>query len=280
MKQLVKKALQGVIGASVRLGSHSRAGRYVLDQIVSRVTARTLDTEHQGLTFTLSCPNSLNYWRIATFSKKEPETLEWIDQLPEGSVLWDIGANVGLYSIYAAKRKRCRVFSFEPSVFNLEILAKNVWLNGLTDRVTLIPLPLSDQLGVNKLNMSSTDWGGALSTFGKDFGHDGAPLNKLFEFQTLGITMQDGVKTLAIPSPDYIKMDVDGIEHLILKGGASVLAGVKQVLVEINDNFSEQAEQAAALLSQSGLVLKDKRHSEMIESGNFRSTFNQIWHRR
>jgi len=73
------------------------------------------------------------------FATKEPETLEWIDRIPEKSVLWDIGANVGLYSCYAAKARGCRVFAFEPSVFNLEILARNIFLNQLTDQITIVP---------------------------------------------------------------------------------------------------------------------------------------------
>ena len=105
-------------------------------------------------------PNVINHYRIDTFSTKEPETLEWIDKIPQGSVLWDIGSNIGLYSCYAAKARGCRVFAFEPSVFNLELLARNIFLNGLTDQVTIVPLPLSDALSFSTLNMSSTEWGG------------------------------------------------------------------------------------------------------------------------
>jgi len=52
---------------------------------------------------------------------KEPDTLMWIDKIPEHSVFWDVGANVGLYSCYAAKARNCIVFAFEPSVFNLRV---------------------------------------------------------------------------------------------------------------------------------------------------------------
>jgi FkbM family methyltransferase len=57
--------------------------------------------------------------------------------MPRGSVLWDIGANVGLYSCYAVKARDCRVFAFEPSVFNLELLARNIFLNGIADQATM-----------------------------------------------------------------------------------------------------------------------------------------------
>jgi FkbM family methyltransferase len=235
------------------------------------------------LELTFAVPNSLNYFRTSTFSAKEPETLEWIDGIPEGSVVWDIGANIGLYSCYAAKARECEVFAFDPSVFNLELLARNVFLNNLTDKVVIVPLPLCEDLCLSTLNMTSVEWGGALSTFGKDYGWDGKKMQKVFEFQTLGITMDATNKILNIPLPHYIKIDVDGIEHLILKGGCEVLKNVDGVLIEVNDDFHEQADVCQQLLTSAGLVLQEKRHSEMFDSSDAMGgghVWNQIWIRK
>lgn len=255
------------------------AGRYLYAQIIDNAMGRTQKVEYQGLNLTLSIPNAVNSYRADTFSTKEPETLEWIDGLPQGSVVWDIGANVGLYTCYAAKARGCRVFAFEPSVFNLEILARNIFLNGLTNKVTIVPLPLSGELAVSKLNMTTTEWGGALSTFGQTYGHDGQPLRKVFEFPTIGLSMVDAVDLLKIPQPDYIKMDVDGIEHLILKGGMPILRGAKSILIEINDKFTTQANDASMYLQQAGFVLKEKRHADFLDNGMSKYTFNQIWNK-
>jgi FkbM family methyltransferase len=262
------------------LGSNS-VGRLVYGQITSSAMGRTQRVVHRGVSLTFAAPNSLNVYRATTLSTKEPETLEWIDGIPEGSVVWDIGGNVGLYSCYAAKHRRCRVFAFEPSVFNLELLARNIFLNGLTDRVTIVPLAMSERLEVSTLNMSSTEWGGALSTFGESFGHDGAPIEKIFEFRTIGLSMVDALTALEIPQPDYIKMDVDGIEHLILKGGIPVLRAVKGILVEINDNFATQASDASRYLQEAGLTLRAKKHAAIFDSAptSAKYTFNQIWSR-
>lgn len=100
--------------------------------------------------------------------------------------------------------------------------------------------------------------GGALSTFGQDFDQNGALLKDIFEYQTLGMSITDVVSLLHIPQPDYIKIDVDGIEHLILRGGGNVLAKVNGVLIEINDNFPEQAEESVRLLENAGLSLHRK----------------------
>jgi len=91
--------------------------------------------------------------------------------------------------------------------------------------------------------------------------------------------MTDAVNVLQLPSPDYIKMDVDGIEHLILKGGEAVLKHIKGILAEINDAFPAQAEESARVLLAAGLILKEKRQSEMGENSAFNTTFNQIWTR-
>ena len=89
--------------------------------------------------------------------------------------------------------------------------------------------------------------------------------------------MVDAVNFLNIPQPDYIKMDVDGIEHLILKGGISILHKVKGLLVEINDNFAEQSENADLILREAGFSLIEKRHEDTFSFGPAKYTFNQIW---
>ena len=131
------------------------------------------------------------------------------------------------------------------------------------------------------MRMTTTEWGGALSTFGQDFGWDGKVILQVFEFRTIGLSMEDAAQKLAIPQPDYIKMDVDGLEHFILKVGVSVLKNVREILIEVNDDFHEQAEQCRNLLTKAGLVLKEKRHSEMIATNTqgFQNSYNQIWAR-
>ena len=66
------------------------------------------------------------------------------------TVFLDIGANVGIYSVYAAKSKKCKVYSFEPSVFNLEILARNVFLNELSSSITIMPFSKTNSPNLNK----------------------------------------------------------------------------------------------------------------------------------
>lgn len=279
MKQKIVNSLKKLTTNFFNLIYFSKAGRVIVDTVSTNAMNREVIVKYKNNDFIFTSPNSLNKWRLETFSTKEPETLNWIDGLDNDSILWDIGANIGLYSVYAAKVKNCKVYSFEPSVFNLELLARNAFLNGLSDKISIIPLPLTTSIGINKLNMTSTEWGGAISTFGsKAIGHDGKIMNKTFEFSTLGISMDSAVEILNIPVPDYIKMDVDGIEHFILMGGEKVLRQIKGIIIEINDDFIEQDQTASKLLQQCGMRLDKKLHSDIIDKmEEFGRTYNQIW---
>lgn len=276
MKKLVKYCLTKIVSLTLGLLRKFSIGRYVIEAIINRLMNHIEEVDHNGKLY-FTAPNDLNRFRANTFSTKEPETLEWIDQISENSVFWDIGANVGLYSIYAAKRKNAKVYSFEPSVFNLELLARNIFLNRLSNQIVIIPLPLSDKLSINKLQMTSMDWGGALSSFGETFGHDGKPVKTIFEYSLIGISMMDAVENFQIPKPQYIKMDVDGIEHLILKGGEKILKTVKEILVEINEDFEDQFQNSRKILEKAGFRLKKRKASTVSNTGSFQNTYNQIW---
>ena len=90
-------------------------------------------------------PNQLTEWRVNTFFSKEPETLEWIDgfEKKEKIVFWDIGANIGLYSIYnAIKNENSLTISFEPSTSNLRVLSRNISVNNLDEKNTNLILDI------------------------------------------------------------------------------------------------------------------------------------------
>jgi len=89
-------------------------------------------------------PNWVCRFRAESFSTKEPETLEWIDKYGGNGSLFDIGANVGLYSIYYAATKKSNVYAFEPSVFNLALLTKNIFSNDLQGYIKIISNPLTE----------------------------------------------------------------------------------------------------------------------------------------
>lgn len=272
-------ALSGWIGKQIPAVSR-RWQQLTITRQENRITHVVHKKQGEPIPFTFYTPNALSKLRADTFSTKEPETLRWIDeQAKQGDVLVDIGANVGLYSIYHAKTKGGITYAFEPSVFNLKLLVKNINANGCQDKIRIVSNPLTEANMFASFNLQSTEESGALSSFGVDYGHDGKKLNTQVSYQTLGFSLDYLVETNLVTSvPALVKIDVDGIEHLILRGAKKVLAdpACRSVLIEVNDQFTEMASEVDLIMKTAGFALVEKIAAEDdIRSGNF--TYNQIW---
>ena len=277
MINIIKSIIKFLIFRFLLLIYKLRIGRFAAEKLISISMNDLKEVTYNNCNLKFVTPNQINYFRIDTFATKEPETLDWIDSFKKNSIFWDIGANIGLYSCYAAKRNQSKVYAFEPSIFNLELLGRNIFLNGLTDKITVIPIPLTEKLFENKLNMSTTEWGGSKSTFGKNYTHDGSKLIRIFDYKTIGISMDQAIKLLQLPQPEYIKMDVDGIEHLILSGGVEVLKKTSSILIEVDEKFEEQKIKTSEYLTNAGFKMSHKKHSELFNNTQYDTCFNQVW---
>jgi FkbM family methyltransferase len=181
------------------------------------------------------CPNRLTRWRVDTLATKEPETLSWIRGFAPGAVMWDIGANIGLYSLYAARTRGCRGMAFEPAPANFALLAKNIQINGLEDMVSALPIALGSGARLDVLHLPDTDPGGAFAVFG---GNGSAAQVRL---ACLGFSIDRFIADFAPPFPRHIKIDVDGSEEQIVHGAEQTLADprVTSVSIELDDRRSE-----------------------------------------
>ena len=213
-------------------------------------------------------PNQLVEWRVDTFHTKEPETLEWIDTFDKSGdfIFWDIGANIGLYSIYnSLKHKKSQTISFEPSTSNLRVLSRNISINNLFDRIKIFTAPLTK--GGNKfLIMKEGEFqeGGALNSFGENFDFEGKKFSSKMNYQIYGTNINYLIDNKILDIPDYIKIDVDGIEHLILEGGNKYLSNkkIKSLSIEINENFTEQHEKVIEIMKKNDFKILHKKHNE------------------
>ncbi len=221
----------------------------------------------------LATSNFLMRYRHKTFFSKEPETIQWIDGFKKESIFFDIGANIGLYSIYAAETKNANVYAFEPSFFNLEFLARNIFYNNLNQKINIIPLALNSSIGINNFNLSTTEWGGALSSFDKSYDKSGKEMKPEFTYKTLGFNLDTLSDLLGVTNADYIKIDVDGLEHIILQGAKNVLKNVKEILIEVNDDFHEQKENVEKILFELDFYREKKIHINSLTD----KFSNQIW---
>jgi FkbM family methyltransferase len=203
-------------------------------------------------------PNQGTAWRVQTLFTKEPHTIAWLEAMPEGSVLADIGANVGMYSVFAAVVRGARVFAFEPESQNYALLNANIAANGMSDRITAYPLAASETMRFDKLYLSQFDTGASCHSFADEVGHDLKPRKSAFTQGALALPLDQLIEAGAMPVPDFIKIDVDGIEHKVLEGARSTLARgkVKGVLVELNTHLEEHRK-AIDMLHALGFVHDD-----------------------
>ena len=223
-------------------------------------------------------PNELIKWRIKTYFTKEPETLEWIDsfKINKDIIFWDIGANIGLYSIYSAiKHKKINVYSFEPSTSNLRTLSRNISINNLYDKINIVPFALSNK--ENKfLNMIESDFteGGALHSFGEKFDFEGNSFKSSNQYKTFGTSIEYLLKNKIIPIPNYIKIDVDGIEHLILSGAGDFLnnQNIESIAVEVNENFKSQFSGILEVMKKYNFILIHKKNN-----GDYKNKFSKSY---
>ena len=275
LKKIVWNLAQSVTNLLSVIFTSGRFGLILGEKISKSMKKKTRVIVHQSVDLKLFVPDELNDWRAITFASKEPETLAWIDTFENSSVFWDVGANIGLYSIYAAQKKSCKVVAIEPSIFNLEILAKNIALNKAERLVTIFPIALTNQNSQGLFSMSSDEVGGALSTFGKEYGYDGKKLDFKFQFQGIGMRMDNAVDLWGLDQPDYLKVDVDGIEHLVLEGFGEKLKKVKSLLIEVNKDFKEQAAAIEHLMTKHNFNLLTEHPVTSLNIAG--QTFNQIW---
>ncbi|HKP47724.1 MAG TPA: FkbM family methyltransferase [Pyrinomonadaceae bacterium] len=193
--------------------------------------------------------------------KKEPDTVNWIETfIKEGDVLFDIGANVGAYSLVAAKffNGKVKVYAFEPAIFNFSQLCRNIQLNKSQDTIVPLALALSDETTIGQFNYHNQIPGGSLHTFGKAIDHVGNVFEPEYVQPMLSFRIDDLIEQFKVPVPNHIKIDVDGIELSVLRGADRTLANpvVRSVLVELEQGESEQA--ITAFLQSKGFKLNSK----------------------
>ena len=231
------------------------------------------------------CPNQLLKWRVDTIFYKEPETIEWIDSFEkkEDLIFWDIGANIGLYSIYnALKNPKSTTIAFEPSSSNLRVLTRNISINNLEQNIKIIPIPLTNKENIFQImNEDKFIEGGALNTFGEKFDFDGKEFNPSMKYNLLGTTMNYFIENSILEIPDYIKIDVDGIEHFILEGGDKFLnkEKIKSLSIEINENFKEQFDKVLNLMDKNNFKILHKKHNKDLhpKESKFAKVYNYIF---
>jgi FkbM family methyltransferase len=202
------------------------------------------------------CPNLRTRSRALGLMDNEPNTINWIKEIPKGDCLWDIGANVGVFSLYACLRG-INVISFEPLHSNYNILCKNVEINNFSNKMLAFKVALSDETKLDIFYINNAWDGASGNTFGEASNIIGLPFHEYSTQPTLGYTIYDFINTFNVAFPNFIKIDVDGIENKILKGGIEILKDerLKSMLVEIDILRNGARDEIVTLLGGNGFKL-------------------------
>jgi FkbM family methyltransferase len=243
---------------------------------------RTVKVVRGDLEIAFVATNEATAWRAQSVMSKEPGTVSWIEEFAPGEVFVDIGANVGIYSLCAARFKGVRVIAFEPESQNYAILNQNIHLNGLDDQITAYCVALSDATRFDRLSLGQFLAGGSCHTFGADLDYNlqqrGAAFRQGCFATTLDALVADGV----VPVPQHIKIDVDGLEHAVIKGAAATIAhaGVRSVLVEINTALDEHWQVIDQMLARGFEYSEAEADAARRNAGPFTGVGNYVFRRR
>jgi FkbM family methyltransferase len=260
-------------------------GRRIASEALSigdEVLYETIESVHTARgTMVFYCLGDLAQRRARTVLTKEPETIEWIDGFEEGDTFWDIGANIGTYSVYAAINRKVHVLAFEPSAGNFFLLNRNIELNRLSEVVQAFCIAFSDFGGLDALNMRNTELGGALSSFGVAVDESGQAFEPIFRQGMIGYTIDGFIAQLKPAFPNHVKIDVDGIEDRIVIGATATLsdARLKSISIELDASRAAYTDAVIGKIQAAGLKLTGKRQSETFVGTKYQHTFNYQFQR-
>jgi FkbM family methyltransferase len=156
--------------------------------------------------------------------RSEPVFFDFMSKyLKLGMIVFDIGANIGQYTLLAGKRvgRNGQVHSFEPADREFSLLHRSIKHNGLNN-ITLQNKAVSDFDGYSQLNVFP-DGQGAYNTLGKP-SHNVIAQTKSQSVKVECVTIDSYITQNKIDFVDLVKIDVEGGEINVLKGATSLLS--------------------------------------------------------
>jgi len=165
----------------------------------------------------------------------EPEVQDVLTRLLKpGDVFYDVGANVGFYTVLASKLVGAhgRVYAFEPVPDNVRAIERNIELSRAAN-VTVIRCAVTNGSGVLDMTLSAEPFWARLSTLPP-------PPHPVGRIQVVGVSIDELLAAESIMPPDVIKVDVEGSEEHVLAGMRKALATHRPAIVcELHDTWAD-----------------------------------------
>lgn len=178
------------------------------------------------------------YW-LGTY--EHAKRLAFEQTITPGSVVFDIGSNVGFYALLASVLvgEKGKVYAFEPLPRNVRFLREHVRLNH-ADNVTIFEAAVSDREGTAAFDDRQGPFMGHVAADGR--------------LQVATVCLDEMIAQKLLPLPDFVKIDVEGAEVLVLTGARSVLEKARPVLF-VATHSPELHRQCCEMLRDSGYRL-------------------------
>lgn len=215
-------------------------------------------------------PNSVTAWRAKTLLTKEPVTIEWINGMQAGDVMYDIGANVGGYTVWAGKQG-VKVYAFEPEAENYNLLIKNMMLNEIEPNAYCVALSNRPTLGT--LNLNKPGAGSSCHLFG-------VPVEDKVHQGCVGLTLDQLVEMGKLPLPNHIKIDVDGLEYLVIEGASKTLKSSESLLIEVDTNQPVHMDMVSTLVELGFQYDQDQVDKATRKEGTFKGCAEFLFKRK
>jgi FkbM family methyltransferase len=184
------------------------------------------------LGFSMYVTNDIEKYRYETLLTKEPETIAWLRSFSNYSIFYDIGANIGIYSLVCKiLHDSITIVPFEPQRTNIDRLVENMRLNGWRSPGLNVPCAVGD-IDSHVLFRPMTNLPGSA---------DGVLYPRQSDRHCYDVPVYriDSLVHM-YGMPEYIKIDVDGNEGSVIRGATDTLHDkrLKSVLIEVSRNKS------------------------------------------
>jgi FkbM family methyltransferase len=180
-------------------------------------------------------PKFNDFWAVVRQHPGEDECRLFESLLPRGGVTFDVGANIGLYTVLVAKRSQARVIAFEPMHRYCAAWHQNVELNGVRN-ATLFQCAVSDSAGLSDFTCDLT------KPLNNRFVTASAASDGDLRTRVSTITLDQAIACLGVERVDLLKIDVEGAEPKVLRGAAQALKDhrITNIYMEFIIEFMEE----------------------------------------
>ena len=226
-------------------------------------------------------PSVFTKWRVDSIFQKEPWTIEWLNELKPNDVLLDVGANIGIYSIWAGVQRKCKVIALEPESMNYAILNRNILQNNLHQNVVAYCVGLSNTNDFCELNMQDLRVGGSNHAAGEALNYKLEEMQVNFKQGCVVFRLDDLIEQKKLPVPTHIKIDVDGFEHKIIEGAVCTLQNknLKSLLIETNPNLNAHQKMIHELENLGFKFSDEQVNRAMRKEGPFKGVAEYVFRR-